>query len=115
MQYNTIDIYISAIRHFSQQKLYIVGAGKYGEILGRYFNKHNIPWEGYIDKKLSLKSINGKTVYTYKNITDGYYVISSYLYRFELLDELERYGIVSERVIMYSNQEIFYEDRKSVV
>lgn len=109
MQYNTIDIYISAIRHFSQQKLYIVGAGKYGEILGRYFNKHNIPWEGYIDKKLSLKSINGKTVYTYKYITDGYYVISSYLYRFELLGELERYGIVSERVIMYSNQEIFYD------
>lgn len=26
--------------------IYIVGAGKYGKILGAYFNKNNITWGG---------------------------------------------------------------------
>ncbi len=109
MNYMETDVYIEALKVFSKYKLYIVGAGKYGEILGLYLNKYKIPWEGYIDKRIQLERVNGKPVYAYKEIQDGYFVVSSYLYRDEIVKELKNCGFGLNYILIYENQEIFYD------
>ena len=39
MEYKSVEEYINAIHTIENENLYIVGAGKYGKILGEYFNK----------------------------------------------------------------------------
>lgn len=109
MKYDNFDSYVNAIQSLSSNKLYIVGAGKYGKIWGEYFNKHNIPWIGYIDKQIDLKPENGKPVYSYEEIEDGYYVVSSFLYRYELLEELKKHNIEQKKIILYDHHDIFYK------
>lgn len=109
MELKKTDEYIKAIQMFSEKELYIVGAGKYGEILGEYFEKHKIPWKGYIDKRSGLEQVNHKPVYTYDEISDGYYVISTYLYRNEIRKELEDRQVSWNHILLYENQEIFYD------
>lgn len=102
---------INLLQIGNQNKLFIVGAGRYGEILGLYFNKYQIPWEGYIDKRNIKYKINQKKVYTYDDldVDKGYYIISSYFYQNEILKELEEKGICSKRIIKFDNQKNFYE------
>lgn len=109
MKYDDFDSYINTIQSLSNNKLYIVGAGKYGKIWGKYFDKYDIPWVGYIDKRADLKSENGKPIYSYKDIKNGYYIISSYLFRYELLEELKKHNIELEKIILYDHQDIFYK------
>lgn len=109
MEFIKTDEYIKAIQMLSEKELYIVGAGKYGEILGEYFEKHKIPWKGYIDKRARLDQVNRKPVYTYDEIGEGYYVISTYWYRSEVVKELENREVSQNHIIMYGNQDIFYD------
>ncbi len=111
LEYMEIKEYVNAIHFLSKSKLYIVGSGRYGEILGRYFDKNNIKWEGYIDKRTDLVEVNGKPVYSYKkaNNDNSYYVISTFLYKQELIEELKNHGIKTKQIILYENQQIFYD------
>lgn len=94
-----------------KDKLYIVGAGRCGEILGKYFDKQGISWVGYVDKRSSIQQVNGMQVQTYRELSsdDGYYVISTYQYKDEIAQDLMESGIVFERIIIYDNQDIFYD------
>lgn len=109
MEYVDKEMYTRAIRELSKKKIYIVGAGKYGEILGKYFDNHNILWEGYVDQRAELGKVNGKPVYAYGENKDGYYVISSFDYREEMIKELKTHGIKMSQMILYGNQKIFYD------
>jgi hypothetical protein len=109
MEYTSTDDYLKALWHVAKEKIYIVGAGKYGVILGKYFDKYKIPWEGYVDKRTDFHQVNGKPVYTYKEITDGYFIVSSYIYKAEIIKELERCGFNLNHAICYENQGIFYD------
>lgn len=105
-----INELMEAARLSGENRLYIAGAGKYGEFFGRYFDKHNIAWEGYVDKRTSLQEVNGKPVYSYgETDTDGYYVISTCNYKNEIAEELKSAGIRPERIISYDNPELIYE------
>lgn len=79
--------------------IYIVGAGKYGKVLGAYFDKNGVMWGGYIDKNSMLKQINGKPVFPYHGINKkkSYYVISSYLYKDEMIQDLKKFEITQDR------------------
>ncbi len=94
--------------------IYIVGAGKYGKILGAYFNKNNITWGGYIDKNSALKRINEKPVFPYHGIRNdkAYYIISSYLYKDEMIRELKKYDIGEKQIVICDSDTIYelYDD-----
>lgn len=111
MEYSNIKDYIEAIKALSSNKIYIAGAGRNGEVLGEYFNKHGIVWEGYVDKRTFQYHINGKSVWHYEelNAQEGRYVISSYSYRKELLHELRQIGVSPDHIIMYGNHDVFFE------
>lgn len=111
MVYNNADELISAIKRFSSKGLYIVGGGRYGQVFGEYFCKHQIPWLGYIDRNAKLKEINGKKVYSYQEAVQNkvYYFISSYMHRDELIMTLCSYGVDKNQIITYADQNIFYE------
>lgn len=110
MNYHKADEFIRAVQTLGENRLYIAGAGKYGEFLGQYFDKHKILWEGYADKRTLLQEVNGKTVYAYNQLdVDGYYVISTCNYKNEIAEELKNAGIRPERIISYDNPELIYE------
>ncbi|MCR2048730.1 DUF115 domain-containing protein [Acetatifactor muris] len=108
--YHKTDELIGAVQSLRGNKLYIAGAGKYGEFLGQFFDKHKIAWEGYADKRKSIQKLNGKPVYTYDKLdVDGYYVVSTCNYKDEIEEELRNAGIRPERIISYDNPEVIYE------
>lgn len=108
--YHKTDELIGAVQSLRGNKLYIAGAGKYGEFLGQFFDKHKIAWEGYADKRKSMQKLNGKQVYTYDKLdVDGYYVVSTCNYKDEIEEELRNAGIRPERIISYDNPEVIYE------
>lgn len=111
MKYMNTETYITALHALPQDKIYIVGAGQYGEVLGWYFNKYSINFIGYIDKRINLGYINGKNVYSYEQACkyENYYVISTYQYMNEITDRLKMQGIEEEHIIAYDRQEIFYD------
>lgn len=108
--YHKTDELIGAVQSLRGNKLYIAGAGKYGEFLGQFFDKHKIAWEGYADKRKSIQKLNGKLVYTYDKLdVDGYYVVSTCNYKDEIEEELRNACIRPERIISYDNPEVIYE------
>lgn len=109
MEYTNTGDYVKALWKATKEKIYIVGAGKYGEILGKYFDKYKIPWEGYVDQRSELHQVNGRPVYAYNRVQDGYFVISTFLHREEVSKELENNRIDSSQIIRYENQKIFYD------
>lgn len=112
MEYTETDAFIKALRSLRENELYIVGAGKYGEIFGSYFNKHGIDWVGYIDKRAGvLQQINGTMVYAYDDIdmNTACFMVSTYLYRKEVLEELKSRGVTDEQIYLYKDQRIFFE------
>lgn len=109
MEYMTTKAFIGAIKELAESKVYIAGAGKYGELLGKYFEKYQIAWDGYVDKFPKAEKINGKKIYSYEEIRSGYYIISSYRLRDEIIKELENIGTGSDHIILYENPKIFFE------
>lgn len=110
MIFSEIDRFIDTLNKLKDKNLYIVGAGRCGEILGNYFNKKGIEWNGYIDKRSSLSEVNGKRVDTYEHLDpDACYVVSSFYYREDIIKELENKGILQEQIVVYENQNIFFE------
>lgn len=82
MGYLTIDNYDALISLLKNNKrIYVVGAGQYGELLGRYLKKNDIKWAGYIDKKgsgnLCGKSIIGYSDVKEKTDADTVFLLSS--------------------------------------
>ena len=117
MKYIETNKYIDTIYSLSNKKLYIVGAGKCGEVLGEYCDKYGIVWEGYIDKRASLIQKKGKKIYSYEEIkgNEGYYLISTYIYRKEIVEELRKNRINLDKIIIYENQNIFYDIYEDII
>ena len=100
---------LETLKDSDMADIYIVGAGKYGKILGAYFDKNGIIWGGYIDKNSTLKRINGKPVFPYHGISKekSYYVISSYLYKDEMIQELKKFKVREEQIVICDNDAIY--------
>ncbi len=60
-----------------ESALYIAGAGSYGKLIGEYFQRRGIPWDGYLDKDTSKTHLLGKSVKPYTKIEKNAYVIIS--------------------------------------
>lgn len=111
MKIFALEEYGELLKERGNTSLWIVGAGKYGEIFGKYFDRHGIAWDGYIDRRVRPQKVNGKDVYAYEIIdkSDCYYVISSFQYRIDMEDELRKRGVEENRIITYEDQNVFYD------
>ena len=91
--------------------IFIVGAGKFGDILGRWLDKKNIVWKGYLDKSKHGECLNGKTILPFGKPKDGevYYFISSVKYYDEMKSNLLQKGIPEKKIGGFKNIEPIYE------
>lgn len=71
-----LDDYICFIKKISlNKKIYIFGAGSYGDIIGRHLTNNDIEWYGYIDNS-SLKqgqTLNCKAIYSLQTVLRNNY------------------------------------------
>ncbi len=106
-----INEFIDLAKSRPLTNVYIVGAGTYGQIFGRYFDKHQIAWEGYVDRNSRQGPIHGKKVISYREAgnEDAYYIISSYIYRDEMMKELIDCGVREDRLVLYETKDTIYE------
>lgn len=100
---------IERLQH--KKNLYIVGAGRYGKVLGKYFNANDIAWSGYIDKCPQYAETSLKKIITYEEIQDinGIYIISSIALKEEMKKCLAGKGISKNNIITLSGSEIIWE------
>lgn len=52
-----------------ENELYIAGAGYWGSLVGDYLNKHNISWNGFLDKNKSKNFLCGKQIFLYEDFS----------------------------------------------
>ena len=98
-----------------ESKLYIVGAGRYGDILGKWLNQNEIKWSGYLDRSKDNREINGKKIFNILEVKDenNFYVISSPKYRDEMKAELAEQGISEKKIISPKDMDLLihiYDD-----
>lgn len=111
-EYSTSISLIEHIEKLSEKhKIYIVGAGRYGKIIGKYFNMKKISWAGYIDKDDSLIEVNGKKVFGYDLVgkKDHFYLVSSEGIKAELIQQLLDRGVNSKSIGYIGDREILFD------
>ncbi len=109
---NNLSGFTDYIRNISERrKIYIYGAGTYGKIYGKFFEKHHISWEGYIDSNAKLvgKFLFKKQIFGLNDIPkyDDWVVIISlskqiYGQNFnDLYMQLNNAGIDNENILYF--------------
>lgn len=86
--------------------IYICGAGASSDLIVKWMKIENIHFDGYYDQNRTRKQLNGKPIYGYDCIDrdeNAIYIISSSLYRNEIIGELENKGIDKRRIISFKN------------
>lgn len=90
--------------------LYVVGAGKFGTIFGIWLSENNIDYQGYIDQRKE-GFVNDKPII--KNVEeenkDAIFLISSYVFQTELIDNLLSQGIQEEQIISLAGNDLQYD------
>lgn len=89
------------------EKIYIYGAGTYGKLLARFFEKHKINWHGFIESKTNLDKICGKSVYAIENVifdeNAGVIIsLSDLLYKNDICNiekQLLRKGVLRKNIV----------------
>ena len=106
MYYSDLKDFLEIINKIKDCKIFIVGAGTNGVLLGNFFNKNHISYEGYVDKK-NIQDVEGKKVLSYKSINPSfkyYYIISSFINRNEMYKALKEQGISDDYIIDTANR-----------
>lgn len=91
--------------------LYIVGAGRYGNVLGKWMNQNHVNWMGYLDRKKSGEVLNNKEIFDTFGVKgkNDYFIISSVGQRDELRADLLKQGISDKRIFVFESFDLFYE------
>lgn len=95
------------------KKVYIWGTGVYGDLLGIYFNQHNIEWCGYYDNYTTntVANLNGKKVYLGADVNNdsiSVYVLSMRDY-VSVEKQLTGIGIGEENIFSIDSIDVFSE------
>ena len=109
MIYNISDISdFKKLLGQASQTIYLVCAGFYGDIVGKWFNKEQIEWENYYDNA-SLEDKNGKTVKGLSDIDDfkAVYIICSVYSYDEIHKQLLAAGIDECNILGFNDRRIF--------
>lgn len=109
MKVNKEELLVELHALSNGKKLYIVGAGRYGQIIGEWLEGKGICWIGYIDKN-KVGDIKGHNIEPYSRVNgDDYYLISTFTYKNEILRELLIAGANNNHIIVLKEQEIIYD------
>lgn len=96
-------------RKAREKKLYIVGAGNYGRIFGKWLEKNNVLWYGYIDK-YKEGYLEGRPINKYDDVNaSDVYLISSYTHTSDIFKMLKDQGADENNIIRISRQAVVYE------
>ncbi len=94
-------------------KKYVVGAGIYGDFIGKYFNEKNVDWTGYVDKKghsyKGRENLNGKPIVKYDDISSEEQVVyfaSSVEYGQSMKKTLIEMGIDEDRIYTFGDVKV---------
>ncbi len=97
------DIILERISVLSKtNKIYIVGHGNYGRIIGKWLRKNNIVIEGYVD----VNKADNNFAYDYSFTDNSYFLISSEVHKNSMIKELRNVGIDDRRIIDIAKQEL---------
>lgn len=103
--------YLNKIKEFSQNKeLYIVGCGNYGKKISAWLQNNNVQIDGFVDKN-SNGSIGVFKIFNYnhKFKKDAVFIISSEMFKNEMLLALENNGITKDKIISDIDRDLLYE------
>lgn len=91
--------------------LYIVGAGKFGTILGKWMNQNQINWKGYLDRQKAGGILNDKEIFNTFGVKGekDYFIISSVGNDDEMRNDLIEQGIPDKRIFSFENTDLLYE------
>ena len=113
MNYLSLDDFIQITKQtISGKKLYLVGAGGYGSLFGKFFEKEGIPFEAYIDMRDTSDTLNGKKIFQYSKVcpdSNDYYFITSRIYFNEMKFRLLKLG-VKEQFLLSQLDSVLYDE-----
>ena len=112
MECNSISELTSFIESCGKgKKIYVVGAGNYGKLLGKYLNNTNVIWEGYVDRSPQYAIADQKKVITYEDIEkkDTVFIISSVIHKREIQKSLIERGIREKDIVSFASGESIWE------
>lgn len=112
MECNSISELLNFIESCGMgKKLYVVGAGNYGKLLGKYLNNMNIIWEGYVDRSPQYAITDQKRVITYEDIVKKgtVFIISSVIHKREIQKSLIEKGIREKDIVSFASGEAIWE------
>ena len=91
--------------------LYIVGAGRFGTVLGKWMNQNQVIWKGYLDRTKAGEVLNDKNIFnTFGNKGKrDYFIISSVDYCDEMKDDLIKQGVSENMIFSFENDELLYD------
>lgn len=111
MVFDDFEQCVAYIKDKAFVNIYLAGAGQYGEIVHHILEKSDIDITGYIDKK-KTGNLNNKKIYDYQSfdIHADCFILTSYIWREELRSQIVTSGVDTEKIISFSNQDIFYKE-----
>ncbi len=111
MKFFTFEEFKNIIKDISEHSnIYLVGAGRLGNIFAQYFTENHIKFKGFVDKNKTHSAYND-TILKYEDLKaedKNYYFITSRQLRDSMYNSLQKKGI-SDEFIIESGYTEFYD------
>lgn len=110
-QFDSLEEFSEKIKIYKD--VYLFGAGYSGEMVGKYLNKQEINWNGYIDNNKSLYRLllNGKKISAPTEISAGteyLIIICTIMASKEIEEQLIALGFQNTNIYRFADRSVFY-------
>ncbi len=115
MQALHADDFVYEIRSFvNKGNIYIVGAGEFGKLIGKFLTEKGIEWKGFVDGYLKepFETETGKMICPYSETftEEDYFVIASKVYANSMEKQLKAVNVKDQNILLFINiQDIVWE------
>jgi len=111
------DEFVKFIRSYEGKgDIYIAGGGEYGKLIGKYLDKNDVRWTGYVDGYLEVPEMEepetGRMIYSYPDsfAERDYFIISSRFYEDEIEEQLKGADVREENIFLFDRiEDIIFE------
>lgn len=115
MKGNKIVEITTLIEYLTGRKVYIVGYGNNGKKIAIFLEKKNINYEGFVDKNVSGHDNSLKKIISYREVdANAIYLVSSHEHEKEMADELLRFNVKPENIILMCSSGLFLKVLDSI-
>jgi len=102
------DEFVNFIRSYEGKgNIYLVGAGEFGKLIGKFLTVNGIKWQGYVDGYLKepYEEETRKKINSYQDgfSENDYFVIASKVYADKMEEQLKAVNIKDENIIKFIN------------